>query len=139
MPIVVPNAGELELLDKMLKDALTTDENVILKLNKNDYTVTQSSVSTDFTATTFTGYAAQTLTRANWAAATTNGSNKAEATYSNTLSWTCGATGDTVFGYWIEGATSGTTLWAERFATSRTLADGDVLNLTPKFTLSSEA
>jgi len=28
-------------------------------------------------------------------------------------------------------------LWAEQFAASRILVDGDILNLTPKFTLSS--
>jgi hypothetical protein len=35
MPLVVPNAGELELLDKMLKDALSSDEDYILKLFQN--------------------------------------------------------------------------------------------------------
>lgn len=132
------NTGELELLDKMLKDALSTNENYILKLYKNDYTPDDSTAQSSFTEATFTNYAARTLTRAGWNAAVTV-SNKAETSYSSApRSWTCGATGNTVYGYWVIGATSNTCLWAERFATSRVLASGDVLNLTPKFTLNKE-
>jgi len=138
MPLVTPDTGELELLDKMLKDALTVDENYILQLFNHAEIVSAATVSADFTASTFTNYVTKTLTRANWAVATINGSNKADTAYSTALSWTCGATGDTVFGYWVVGATSSTTLWAERFGTSRVLASGDVLNLTPRFTLNSE-
>ena len=137
MPLVTPNVGELEILDKMLKDALSVDEDYVLKLFRTAMTITQDTETTDFTVATFTNYSHQTLTRANWSAAAVV-ANKAESVYSNQLSWTCGATGDTVYGYWVEGATSGTTLWGERFATARTLADGDILNLTPRFTLNSE-
>lgn len=132
------NAGELELLDKMLKDALSTNETYILKLYKNDYTPVDASTQTNFTEATFTNYAAFTLTRAGWNAAVTV-SNKAETSYTTSpRSWTCGASGNTVYGYWVIGTTSNTCLWAERFATSRVLASGDVLNLTPKFTLNKE-
>jgi len=137
MALVTPDAGELELLDKMIKDALSVDEDYTLKLFKNDYTPSQSTVFGDFTEADFTGYSAATLTRANFGAASTV-NNKAESTYSAQQSWTCGTTGNTVYGYYVLGATSGTCLWAERFATSRTLANGDQLNLTPKLTLNSE-
>ncbi|WP_339684251.1 hypothetical protein [Gimesia maris] len=138
MALVTPNLGELELLDKMLKDALTTDEDYILKLFHTDVTPDQNSASSSFVEATFTNYAAVTLTRTNWNAAVVNGSNAAESSYgSSAQSWTCGATGDTVYGYWVEGATSGTCLWAEAFSTARTLTDSDVLNLTPKFSLQS--
>lgn len=132
------NVGELELLDKMLKDALTVNEDYILKLFHTNVTPDQNSASASFVEATFTNYAAETLTRTNWNSAVTI-SNKAETSYgSSALSWTCGATGDTIYGYWVEGATSGTCLWAEAFATARVLADSDILNLTPKFTLNSE-
>lgn len=138
MALVVPNVGELELLDKMLKDALSVDENYILKLFHTNVTPDQNSTSSSFVEATFTNYSAATLTRANWNTAVTV-SNKAESSYgSSALSWTCGATGDTIYGYWVIGATSGTCLWAEAFATARVLASSDVLNLTPKFTLNSE-
>jgi outer membrane receptor for Fe3+-dicitrate len=139
MALVVPNAGELRLLDKMLKHALSTNENYILKLYSNNYTPDQASVPGSFTEANFTSYAAKTLTRANWTSAITNGSNKAETSYSTTpQSWTCGTTGQTIYGYWVEGATVATCLWAEKFTTARVLANGDVLNITPKFTLASE-
>jgi hypothetical protein len=138
MPLIVPDEGELELLDKMLKDALSTNENYILKLYRVDYTPNSTTTRTSMTEANFTGYAARTLTRANWNAAVTV-SNQAESSYGTApQSWTCGATGNTIYGYWVEGATSTKVLWAERFSTSRVLADGDVLNITPKFTLSSQ-
>jgi len=139
MALVVPNLGELELLDKMLKDALSVDEDYILKLFHTNVTPDENSAASSFVEATFTNYAAQTLTRTLWNTAVTNGSNKAESSYgSSALSWTCGATGDTIYGYWVIGATSSTCLWAEAFATARVLASSDVLNLTPKFTLNSE-
>ena len=138
MALLVCRQGELQLLDKMLKDALSTDENYILMLFKNNYTPDQDDDDGSFTEADFTDYAARTLTRALWNASQVN-STKAESSYGTSpASWTCGATGNTIFGYWMEGATSSDVLWAEKFATSRVLADGDVLNITPKFTLSSE-
>jgi len=138
MPLVCPDQGELRLLDIMLKAALSANENYILKLYRNDYTPANTAAPGSFTEANFTGYAARTLTRSNWNAATTV-SGKAESSYGSApQSWTCGATGNTVYGYWVEGSTSAKVLWGERFATARTLASGDQLNLTPKFTLSSE-
>lgn len=138
MPLVVPDQGELRLLDIMLKEALTTNENHILKLFRNDVTPSASFIAASLTEANFTNYAARTLTRANWNAATTV-SGKAESSYGTTpQSWTCGATGNTVYGYWVESSVSGKVLWAERFSTSRVLSTNDVLNITPKFTLASE-
>jgi len=139
MALLVPTEGELALLDVMLKDALSTDEDFILHLYKNNYTPVDGTTSTDFTEADFTNYVNKTLARTTWNAAITNGSSKAESSYgSSPLSWTCGASGNTVYGYWVQGATSNTVCWAERFGTSRVLADSDVLNLTPKFTLNTE-
>lgn len=138
MALYTPNQGELELLDKMLKDPLVTDENYILRLYQNNYTPDDSSVPGSFTEASFTNYAAVTMTRANWNASVTV-SNKAESSYGSApLAWTCGASGNTVYGYYVSGATSSVVLWAEKFATSRVLANADVLQLTPKMTLNHE-
>ena len=138
MALYTPNQGELELLDKMLKDPLVTDENYILRLYQNNYTPDDSSVVGSFTEASFTNYAAVTMTRAGWNASVTV-SNKAESSYGSApLSWTCGASGNTVYGYYVSGATSSVVLWAEKFATSRVLANADVLQLTPKMTLNHE-
>lgn len=130
--------GELRLLDTMLKLALSTNEAHILKLYKADYTPTSSTAVGSFTEATFNGYAARTLARATWNSATLV-TGKGQTSYgSSAQSWTCGTTGNTVYGYWVEGSTSAKVLWAERFGTSRVLANGDVLNITPQFTLASE-
>jgi hypothetical protein len=138
MALKVVNEGELELLDKMLKDALSTDEKYLLRLYKNDVTPGDSDTTASYLIADFTDYANRTLDRFGWNAAQTSGT-KAESSYGAAPeSWTCGATGNTIYGYWVEGANSNKCLWAERFATSRVLADGDVLNISPKFSLSTE-
>jgi hypothetical protein len=136
MPLVVPNSGELELLDKLLKDALVTNEDYILKLYKVDVTPDENSVPGTFTEADFSGYSSKTLNRASWSSAMTV-SGEATSQYSQ-QSWTCGATGNTVYGYFVLGSNSGTLLWAERFTASRLLEDGDVFQLTPTFSLKSE-
>lgn len=137
MAMVVPNEGELELLRKMLKDALSVDENYLLKLYRNNYTPDKDTTSTSFTVATFTGYATKTLTRSGWGTPTTV-SDKASSTYSSAQTYTCSSS-DTIYGYYVEGATSGKTLFAEKFASARSLTSGDILSVTPVFTLNSEA
>src|SRR5690606_29537175 len=120
----------IELLDKMLKDALSVDEDYTMKLYKNDYTPIGSSTAVDFTEADFTNYTAATLTRANWGAVTTV-NNKAQSTYSAQQSWTCGTGGIMVYCYYIVGATSVLLLWGERFSAARILSDGNILKLAP--------
>lgn len=136
MSLVLSNVGELELLDKMLKDALFDDEDYILKLFTNDVTPNQSSVVGTFVEANFTGYSTKTLTRAGWSAASTI-ANKAQSNYPQ-QSWTCGSTGNTVYGYYLIGSNSNVLLWAERFDSPRVLVNTDVLNITPVFTFTSE-
>ena len=116
----------------MLNAALSTNENYLLKLYNSNITPLNNTSSGTFAGhtATFTNYAPVTLTRSNWASAVQSG-NAASSTYNTQQSFTCGATGDTVYGYWVEGATSNVVLWAELFGTARTLANGDILNLTP--------
>jgi hypothetical protein len=136
--LIVPAEGELQLLNKMLQAALVVDENAILKLFQNSYTPDTNATATLFTEANFTGYAAMTLTRNNWNAATLV-AGEAQTSYgSNPQAWTCGVTGNTIYGYWVQGATSGKVLWAELFSVARTLATNDVLNITPTFSLTSQ-
>lgn len=134
MALVTPDLGERQLLDKMLKNA---GENYILKLYRNNLTPTNSTVLADFTETTFTGYSAKTLTAGTWSSATTNGSNKAESSYTE-QAWTCGSTGDTLYGYYVTNAAGTVCLWAEKFDSARPMSLNDVFKLTPVFTLNSE-
>lgn len=134
MALIVPDLGEQELLDKAIKDALSVDENYQLRL----YTAVspalgESTVTAHFTQATFTGYAQITLTRASAAAASTAAG--VTSTSWAQQSWTNSGSAQTILGYYVVGATSGVTLWAEEFAASRTLNTGDSLQLTPRLEL----
>jgi hypothetical protein len=131
--------GGLELLDKMLKDALSVDEGYLLKLfNVSTLTPSAAMTSNDFTGktATFTNYSIGALSRSGWSAATTS-NNTAVAVYSSAISWTCGATGDTIYGYMLEAATSHKVLWAEKYSVARVMGNGDILNIIPKFTIAT--
>jgi hypothetical protein len=136
MALVVPDAGELALLRKLLINA-TDSENYILHLYKNDYTPDASSGVASFTEADFTNYTAKTLARSDWASPSTV-SNKAQSSVS-VQQWTCGASGNTIFGYYVtgDGVNASTVLWAERFAITRAIVQDDILNVTPIFNLSS--
>ena len=137
MPLVVTNAGEVLLVTWALKST-STPENLTLKLYSNDYTPTSTSAAGDFTEATFGGYSAVTLSRGSWGTAVTNGSNKAQITYTAQVFTTTGGT-STTYGYYVVGATSGTVIWAERFSSSKTLiANADSITVTPLFTGNSE-
>lgn len=136
MGLIIPNEGELELLDKMLKVALLVDEDYLLKLYKNNYTPDANSTAANFTEADFSGYSAKTLVRASWNTSTTV-SGKASTSYPQ-QTWTCGVTTNDIYGYYVLGADSGVVLWAERFANTKTLEENDVINLTLRFTLRSE-
>lgn len=138
MALVVPNVGELELLNRLLQGGnYANDGNYVLKLFKNNYTPTTVSTLGDFTEADFTNYVSVTLSQTMWGTASTNGNDKAESSYSQ-QSWTCGSTGNTVYGYYVEGAVSGQLLWAEKFGSAKVLTNGDILNLVPVITLSTE-
>ena len=134
MALVVTNAGELLLQTWAIKST-STPENLTLKLYSNNYTPVATSSSGDFTESSFSGYSAKTLTRSSWNDPTTV-STKAEITYADQTFTASGA--GTVYGFYIVGATSGTVIWAEKFASARTLASGDTLTVSPKITAASE-
>lgn len=143
MAAIVPNEGEVKLITDLLNGG--TLENWTLKLFKTNVTPAETDTSASYTVADFTNYTSKTLTRSvnngvTWntvASGSPTGSWSAEASVAESAyqqqSWTCGATGNTIYGYWIEGATSAKVLLAEAFASSRVLANGDTLNLTPRF------
>lgn len=138
MALIVPNIGEIELLDRLLQGGTyASDGNYVLKLFQNNYTPTTISTLGDFTEADFTSYASVTLSQSGWLSATTNTLGKAESSYTQ-QSWTCGSVGNTIYGYYVSGDVSGELLWAERFGSAKVLTNGDILNLIPVITLSTE-
>lgn len=138
MSLLIPNTGRVALLDKMLKAALSVDETYTLRLYKTNVTLTAALVASDLNSqeADFTSYAPVALTRAGWGASAIVG-GVASSTHGTTATWTCGTTGNTIYGYYITGTSSGTLLWAEAFAAPRVLAMADVLNLIPVFTFTT--
>jgi len=133
MALVLTQSGQILLLSYAFKDA--APESLVLKLYKNDVTPTESSTAATFTEADFTGYSSRTLSRSTWGTPTTV-DGQGVISYGAPLTWTCGTTTqNTIFGYFVVGATSGSLVYAERFAQSRTLVDGDPVQLTPTFTL----
>lgn len=145
MSAVVPNEAEVRLLTDLLGGG--TLENWTLELFKTNVTPAETDVygSNPFTVADFTNYVAKTLTRSlsasTWSTPASGSptgawsaeASVAESTYgSSAQTWTCGASGNTIYGYWIRGATNSKFVMSELFATARTIASGDVLNLTPR-------
>jgi len=138
MALLVPNVGEIELLDRLLKGGSSVhDGNYTLHLFKNSYVPQDGSTLSNFTEADFDGYANKALAQSSWASVSLNTNDKAESSYAQ-QSWTCGANGNTIYGYYITGNTSGELLWAEKFGSSKALTNGDILNLIPVITLSND-
>ena len=148
MALVVPHQGDIQILTDLFTGG--TLENWLLCLFNSSITPSETDTASTYTAheTAFTGYSRKTLTRtisaSTWnppVSQAPSGSppwstrNQVGHTQygSAPQSWTCGATGDTIYGYFIIGATSGNLICAEAFATPRTLGNGDSLSITPIF------
>lgn len=132
MALLVPDAGEVSLLDMMLSDASPNSQTLKLHTAVAGGIV-EGTVVGDFTEATFTGYVAKTLARATW-----NGASTSAGTTSKTYpqqSWSPGSS-QTILGYYVIETTAAGILWAETFAASRSLVSGDTLNLTPYIELS---
>ncbi len=136
MALLVPDVGEVELLKRLLY-ANAGSENGTLKLYKTNVTPAESDTAASYTVADFTGYSDKTLTSsqsgATWAVPTTN-TGTTSSTYGTTLTWSP-TTSQTVYGYYVVGATSTILWWAELFASSKNLSNGDTLNLTARIQL----
>ena len=110
MPLIVPNAGEVRLLQYIVNK--TSPTNLVLHLYSNDLDLSDESFDeTDFTEVTTSGYAAVTLTGSNWTATTNSGISSALYNTSITFNFSAGAD---VYGYYVTD-TSNRILWAEEF------------------------
>lgn len=147
MPFLVSREGDVRLLTELLGGS---PEEWRLGLYNTAITPAETDTAAAYTAheAAFTGYERKPLTRS-VSASTWNPpvlqapsgsppwSSREQVAHSKygsaPLSWTVGATGDVVHGYFIVGATSGALILAEQFAAPRTLHPGDTLSITPVF------
>jgi hypothetical protein len=148
MALLVPRDGEVQLLTDMMGGGSL--ENWSLRLYHANITPAETDTATTYTAqeATFTSYAAKTLTRSigasTWNTPVSQAPSGSPPWSTRTQvghtqygsapqTWTCGATGDTIYGYFVTGVTSGKLIMAEKFSSPRTLANTDTLSMTPIF------
>lgn len=136
MSLVFPDVAEVDFLT----DLLSNGENFSLKLFQNDVTPAEGDTAATYTEANFTNYSAKTLNRTvgagAWATPTTSsGTTSSSYNAGSPQSWTCGATGNTVRGYYMVGATSGRLRCVERFSADKPLSQDDSLTLVPRIEL----
>jgi hypothetical protein len=148
MALLVPHEGELQLLTDLFTGG--TLEDWQLGLYSANITPSEFDTAATYTAheAAFTNYARKTLTRSigvsTWNIPVSRAPSGSPAWSgrgqvghtqygSAAQSWTCGATGDTLYGYFIVGVASGKLILAEAFATPRTVASGDTVAVQPVF------
>lgn len=144
MALIFPREGDLQVLTELL----SSGENWSLRLFNSNITPAETDTAATYTAheAAFTGYAAKPLTRSvgssTWntpvlqapsgTPAWSSRTQVAHSQYGSTpQTWTCGATGDTVYGYFITGVSSGKLICAESFNVPRNMTSGDTISITP--------
>jgi len=132
MALLVPDVGEVELLSRMLN--LNSPDDVVLHLYTNDKTPAEGDVLGDYTESTATGYAAETLTGSSWSVSTTSGTTTGEYPQ---VTFTYEAAEPDIYGYYVTNNAEDTLLWAERFSDGPYAipSGGGSVKITPKIEL----
>ncbi len=145
MPLIVPDSYAMKMLNLIVfaaSNAGGIKQNKI-KLYQNDVTPSRSSVFSDFTEASFTGYTAGVMDEGGWTLAAMV-SGTPQVTYDNSpgFTFTCSSgSGQLQYGYFVVadgGEFDGALLFAERFDTPRLIAPGVPLVLLSNFTLKSQ-
>jgi hypothetical protein len=135
--VLVPDVGEVVLLSDLLAGGSL--ENWTLKLFKNNVTPAEGDTAATYTVADFTGYANKTLTRtlsgSTWSTPSTSSGTTSSTYGAAAQSWSVGASGNTIYGAYVVGATSTTLIYSDLLATPRVLANGDTYQYTPKLQL----
>lgn len=132
MALNVPDVGENLILEMIVNK--TAAQNLSLRLYKNNITPSDTDTAATYTEATFGGYAAITLTGANWNAAASG-----SIAYNTQQTFTCNAVAtDDIYGYYVTQVTSGTLLYSERdgAAPFAVRNSGDNIKITPTITAS---
>lgn len=136
MSLVVPDQGEIRLLDMLINAVGMT--NVRLRLYKAiSPALSQDTVYADFTIANFSGYA--DVTPAMGAASTVSHKGKIVDGSVRNFTHNGGGTSNTVLGYYVVDTGTSKVLWAEAFSSSQSMANnGDNIAITLALTLNSE-
>ena len=132
MAVLTPNNGEGDALAAIVAKAAA--ENLVLRLFQNNITPGETDTAATYTEATFTGYAAITLTPANWTI--TEGAPSNAAYPLQTFTSSAAQALQNVYGYYLTRVTSGRIAWAERFTDGPyPIANlNDAVKVTPIYT-----
>jgi len=127
MPLLVPNVGEREMLERILNGS----DKCVLHLYKVDKTPAETDVVTSYTEVNTGGYAPITLSNT-WNISTTD---PTEASYAQVSFDFTGAA--TVYGYYVTNNNGTILLWAEKFSDGpyNIPSGGGSIKITPKIQL----
>lgn len=144
MAFIIPRDGALQALAELLN--ASNGEDWEIGLYNSAVTPAETDTAATYTSreTAFSGYVRKTLTRGvgsgKWstpALAAPSGSppwtsrgQVARSAFA-AQTWTCGATGDVIHGWFVLGKTSGKLILTGTFPSPRTLASSDTLAVTP--------
>lgn len=133
MTLLVSNDGETLALKNFLNH--TAPQNQTLKLYKSNTTPAETDTAGSYTEATFTGYSAAALTGTSWTV--TPGAPTSAAYAQQTFTSSADQTLENVYGYFVVQASSGTLMWAERFAAApyAITNNNDAIKVTPTITM----
>jgi hypothetical protein len=137
--MVLLAAGQNILLDQAFAESEAGDEDYVLDLYSNNHTPVITDTAGAFTIATFTGYSQVAIPRSSFAAASVTGSQSI-LTSSVVPVFSCsGGSGQTVYGFVMRGATSGTAYLAQYFTGGLAVTAGLSVTLYPfQFQLTSQ-
>lgn len=132
MSLLVPNNGEGDALAAFVNKSVLSD--LVLRLFTNNITPAETDTAASYTEATWTGYAAVTLTGANWTI--TEGAPSQAAYPQQALTSTAGSQNQNCYGYYLTRSAGGRIALAERFTDGpyQIVNNGDQIKVTPQIT-----
>jgi hypothetical protein len=127
--LCVSNLGAQRLMDWCLFRTQASDEDMQVRLFKNDLEPIRTTALADFTEADFLYYLRRNLLRNQWATSDVDGAG-VNCVYIPDQTWPVGSSGQTVYGYFIVSQRDNRYLWGERFDTPFVLVAGVPLTIT---------
>lgn len=129
--IVVPKQGRLTLASLLFLGGASPDVQWKLKLFKNDHTPGLNDLPGDYTESAFGGYTHVPFELADNTTPALSGNMARTLLTGEARVWTCAASPETIYGWYLTNEDEDVVLMAERYATPHVLGIGSVHTLYP--------
>lgn len=139
MPLAVPDAGELALLELLVKTALAAPDDWWLRLYVDDIDIEAATVIADVTEPTVPGYAAVELLRSLWNAPATIAGRGVVTWGTGPVWFTLTSGSEDIYGWYVTNAANDTLLFGSRLSSPPwVMTPANPLPLTPTMRLTTE-